>query len=61
VLAMMNRECPQNVMEYMRILDMMGVYGKDIVEMFWDECRGNLEIMIRTLTSVKCPERKKSG
>lgn len=50
VVAMLNRESPQNIMEYLRVLDGRGLYGISVYDAFWAKCNGNVESFIRFLT-----------
>jgi hypothetical protein len=50
VIAMLNRERPQNIMSYLKSLDEKGVYGKAIYDMFYDTCHGNLEKFVSALS-----------
>lgn len=50
VIAMLNRERPQNIMEYLRALDFRGVYGNDVYSMFHKTCGGSLDNFIRAIS-----------
>jgi hypothetical protein len=50
VIAMLNSQRPQNVMEYLHSLDEKRVYGHNIHHLFWDECHGNIEKFVAKLS-----------
>jgi hypothetical protein len=50
VIAMLNRERPQNIMAYLRSLDERGIYGHAIADMFWKDCAGNFNSFVNKLS-----------
>ena len=52
VIAMLNRERPENVMSYLQALDSLEIYGHDIYDVYWNECYGILNKFVERL-SVK--------
>ena len=51
VIAMLNSQRPQNIMEYLRALDDKRVYGNAVYALFHEGCDGNLEQFIKALSS----------
>lgn len=50
VIAMINRERPQNIMAYLNSLDRMKIYGHAIYDLYWTECSGNFEALVSKLS-----------
>jgi len=50
VIAMLNRERPQNIMSYLRSLDVKGIYGRAIHEVYWKDCEGDFERFVGKLS-----------
>lgn len=50
VIALLNRERSENIMEYLRSLDKKQIYGEKIYDLFYDECNANLERFIASLS-----------
>jgi hypothetical protein len=49
VIALLNRDSPQNIMRYLHSLDDMGTYGKDVYKL-WDSCGGNISAFAQKLS-----------
>jgi hypothetical protein len=50
VIAMLNSQCPQNIMDYLRVLDERMVYGQAVYSFFHDDCNGNLDELVKALS-----------
>ena len=50
IIAILNRERPQNIMAYLRSLDENGTYGHAIYDMYWSDCSGDFESFVRKLS-----------
>ena len=51
VIALLNRERPENIMSYLKAMDDRGLYGIAIYNLYEDDCKGNLEKFIFSLSS----------
>lgn len=50
VIAMLNRERPENIMAYLRSMDDREVYGQAVYNLFEKDCGGNIEKFIKVLS-----------
>ena len=50
VIAMLNRERPENIMAYLRSMDDRAIYGHAIYNLFEKDCGGSIEKLIKALS-----------
>ena len=50
VIALLNKERPENIMAYLRSLDEKGLYGRAVYEVFFNDCGGELERFVVSIS-----------